>query len=340
MKTERCSKEHLSETIGTQTARPAVLPWQDRPAGSSAVVWRYSANPVIDSRHLRIPARVYNSAVLPWHSGYIGVFRIDSQTGIPYLHIGRSDDGLRWEIDSTPIRLQASCDKTNPCEFAYDPRLCRIDDTCYITWCNGYHGPTVGIASTTDFMHFRQHENAFLPFNRNGVLFPRKINGLYAMLSRPSDNGHTPFGDIFYSESPDLRFWGNHRHVMGPTDSWWENVKIGAGPVPIETPRGWLLLYHGVMRTCSGLVYSMGAALLDRDTPSRVRYRAVPFLLNPEMPYENTGLVPNVIFPCAALHDASTGRLAIYYGAADTVTCLAFAYVDELLDFVVSTSIR
>ena len=81
-------------------------------------------------------------------------------------------------------------------------------------------------------------ENAFLPYNRNGVLFPEKINGNFAMLSRPSDTGHTPFGDIFYSESPDMEFWGRHRHVMAPAAfelSAWQCMKIGAGPVPVKT---------------------------------------------------------------------------------------------------------
>ena len=101
--------------------------------------------------------------------------------------------------------------------YGYDPRVCFIEDRYYVTWCNGYKGqPTIGVAWTKDFKTFHQLENAFLPFNRNGVMFPRKINGRYAMLSRPSDNGHTPFGDIYYSESPDMEFWGRHRLVMSP----------------------------------------------------------------------------------------------------------------------------
>jgi beta-1,4-mannooligosaccharide/beta-1,4-mannosyl-N-acetylglucosamine phosphorylase len=99
---------------------------------------------------------------------------------------------------------------------AYDPRVTRLEDRWYVTWCNGYHGPTIGVAWTHDFATFHQLDNASLPFNRNGVLFPRRISDRYAMLSRPSDNGHTPFGDIFYSESPDLVHWGRHRHVMAP----------------------------------------------------------------------------------------------------------------------------
>src|SRR5690606_36173450 len=115
--------------------------------------------------------------------------------------------------------------------------------------------------------------------------------------------------------------------------------KIGAGPVPIETREGWLLIYHGVLTSCNGFVYSMGAALLDLDEPWKVRHRTGPYLLSPPKDYECVGDVPNVVFPCAALCDAATGRLAIYYGAADTVTALAFAYVDELIAFVKENSV-
>ena len=120
----------------------------------------------------------------------------------------------------------------------------------------------------------------------------------YAMLSRPSDNGHTPFGDIFYSESPDMTHWGRHRFVMGKAGGW-QSTKIGAGPTPIETSEGWLLIYHGVLTSCNGFVYSFGAALLDLDQPWRVMYRTEPYLLAPQAPYERVGDVPNVAFPCA-----------------------------------------
>jgi len=162
------------------------------------------------------------------------------------------------------------------------------------------------------------------------------------MLSRPSDNGHTPFGDIYLSQSPDLIHWGVHRVVMRKggehLGQWWQRTKIGAGPIPIETPDGWLMIYHGVMDTCNGFVYSMGAALLDRDEPWRVLARTNQHLLTPEADYEVSGHVPNVVFPCAALHDATTDRLAIYYGAADSSTCVAYARLSELVTFVQNNS--
>lgn len=185
-----------------------------------------------------------------------------------------------------------------------------LDGRYYVTWCNGYHGPTIGAAWTEDFKRFHQLENAFLPFNRNGVLFPEKINGMYMMASRPSDNGHTPFGDIYISQSPDMEFWGRHRFMMGTIKgnaSAWQSTKIGAGPTPIKTDEGWLMIYHGVLTSCSGYVYRTGSALLDLEKPWKVLYRTKDYIMTPDAPYERMGDVPNVVFPCAALTDADTG---------------------------------
>ena len=254
------------------------------------------------------------------------------------LHAGFSKDGISWEIEDAVIQFQGDDAEVLVSDYKYDPRVCFIEDRYYISWCNGYHGPTIGVGYTFDFKTFYQLENAFLPCNRNGVLFPRKINGNFAMVSRPSDNGHTPFGDIFYSESPDLNYWGRHRYVMG-TANGWQSTKIGGGPTPIETKEGWLMIYHGVLNSCNGFVYSFGAALLDIDQPWKVKYRTGPYLMSPQTQYECMGDVPNVVFPCAALCDAPTGRIALYYGAADTVTGLAFAQADELIAFVKDNSI-
>jgi beta-1,4-mannooligosaccharide/beta-1,4-mannosyl-N-acetylglucosamine phosphorylase len=124
---------------------------------------------------------------------------------------------------------------------------------------------------------------------------------------------------------------------MGAKDGW-QATKIGAGPVPIETPGGWLLFYHGVLTSCNGFVYSFGAALLDLDQPWKVIHRGGPYLLSPQTPYECVGDVPNVVFPTSALYDEPTGRIAIYYGGADTITALAFAKLDEVLDFLKTNS--
>ena len=309
------------------------IPWEDRPAGCSDVVWRSEKNPIITRDAIKNSNSIFNSAVVPYKGEFRGVFRSDDTCRLQKLYSGKSKDGINWEINQEPIKFISDNEEINEFVFGYDPRVCFIEDRYYVTWCNGYHGPTIGAAYTFDFEEFYQLENAFVPCNRNGVMFPKKINGNFAILSRPSDNGHTNFGDIFYSESPDMTFWGKHRHVMSP-DSAWDWVKIGAGPIPIETKEGWLLFYHGVMETCQGLNYSMGAAILDIDKPWKVKYRAKPYLLSPRTQYECMGDVPNVVFPCAALCDAPTGRIAIYYGAADTVVAMAYTQVDELVEFI------
>jgi beta-1,4-mannooligosaccharide/beta-1,4-mannosyl-N-acetylglucosamine phosphorylase len=311
----------------------ANLPWEERPAGSTGPLWRFSRNPVVPRDLLPSSNSIFNSAVVPFHGGFAGVFRCDDWARRMELHAGFSEDGLNWQLG--PDRIEFVCDDPEIGRFVYgyDPRVVKIDERYYVTWCNWYHGPTIGVGWTEDFQTFHQQENAYLPFNRNGVLFPRKLNGRFAMLSRPSDDGHTPFGDIFYSESPDLVFWGKHRHVMSPVANSWQSTKVGGGPVPIETSEGWLLIYHGVLTSCNGYVYSAGVALLDLEEPWKVIARSAPYVLSPQAAYERVGDVPNVGFPCAVLSDEPTGRLAVYYGAADTVTALAFGHVGDLVDF-------
>ncbi|HEX3038657.1 MAG TPA: glycoside hydrolase family 130 protein [Oscillospiraceae bacterium] len=323
----------MSKIIGNTLPN---IPWQNKPQGCTEPVWRYTENPIIERNAISNSNSIFNSAVVPFGSSYAGLFRCDSRSVSMDLFAGFSDDGIHWKINDTPIHFEGDSEITVR-EYRYDPRVCYIDDRYYITWCNGYHGPTIGVGYTFDFKKFYQLENAFLPYNRNGVLFPRKIDGMYTMLSRPSDTGHTPFGDIFCSKSPDLTFWGKHRWVMGTINedrSAWQSKKVGPGPIPIETDEGWLLIYHGVINTCNGFVYRVGCALLDIDEPWKVKARSRNYILGPQKLYECVGDVPNVTFPCAALADAATGRIAIYYGCADTVTGLAFTTVDTLLDYM------
>jgi len=314
------------------------IPWEDRPKGFNNVLWRSAKNPIIPHDLIPSSNSIFNSAVVPFKGKYVGVFRCDNKARLQQLHVGFSDNGYDWELSDDRIVWKPEDEvvrEISDFQYSYDPRVVWVEDRYYVTWCNGYHGPTIGVGYTHDFKDFYQLENAFLPFNRNGVLFPRKINGKYCILSRPSDNGHTPFGDIYFSESPDMKYWGRHRFVMGTT-SGWQATKIGAGPIPIETEEGWLLIYHGVLTSCNGFVYSFGAALLDLNEPWRMVARGEPYLLAPQKIYEQVGDVPNVAFPCAAVVDGETGKIAIYYGGADSVVCLAFSYVHEIVDFIKS----
>ncbi|MBQ9880375.1 MAG: glycoside hydrolase family 130 protein [Clostridia bacterium] len=298
------------------------IPWQDKPAGYRYPVWRYTDNPVITRDDLFMANSIFNSAVVPYRGGFAGVFRADKMSRDHTLVTGMSADGIHWDLDEKVIFR------------GYDPRLCLIEGKYYLSWVNlTPHGTTIGIARTEDFISWEQLEDACYPVARNGVLFPRKIGGEYCLLIRPCDKGHTPYGDIFLSRSKDLTYWGRHRFVMSPVKNW-EMTKVGAGPTPIETSEGWLMFYHGVLTSCNGFTYSMGAALLDLDEPWKVLHRADSFLLAPHELYECVGDVPNVVFPCAALADADTGRIAIYYGAADTTVAMAFTTADEVVDYI------
>ena len=311
------------------------IPWEDKPASVvNAPVWRFSGNPVIDRNPVKGVARIFNSAVAPYGDGFVAVLRGEQVNGVPYIYMGRSRDGVHWQIDEDKIPFVDEEGHPFMPGYAYDPRLVKVEDTYYILWCTDFYGAAIGMARTKDFQTFVRMENPFIPFNRNAVLFPRKVNGKYLMLSRPSDSGHTPFGDIFLSESPDLVYWGRHRHVMSRGQEWWQSLKVGGGAAPIETDEGWLLFYHGVTGTCNGYVYSIGGAILDMDQPSIVKYRCENFLLTPEAPYEERGFVPNVCFPCATLQDTDTGRIAIYYGAADSVVGLAFTEVNAVVSYI------
>ena len=315
------------------------VPWQDRPEGiKDAPVWRYTKNPIVGRNPLKGVARIFNSAVMPYKDSFVGVFRGEQTDGIPHVYLGRSKDAIHWEFDEERIPFVDEDGNSAMPSYAYDPRLVKVEDTYYIIWCQDFYGATIGMAKTTDFKTFTRLESPFIPFNRNAVLFPRKINDKFMMLSRPSDSGHTPFGDIFVSESPDMVYWGRHRHVMSSGNNWWESVKIGGGAAPIETSEGWLMFYHGVSGTCNGFVYSIGGAILDLDNPSIVKYRCKDFLLTPEEWYEERGFVPNVCFPCATLHDSETGRIAIYYGAADSYVGLAFTQFEDIMKYIKENS--
>jgi beta-1,4-mannooligosaccharide/beta-1,4-mannosyl-N-acetylglucosamine phosphorylase len=170
------------------------IPWEDRPVGSREVVWRYSLNPIIPRDLIPSANSIFNSAVVPIGEGFAGVFRCDNRKREMNVHCGRSQDGMNWQIDEEPIEWLSDDPELARFEYRYDPRVVWLEDRYYVTWCNGFHGPAIGIGYTFDFEEFHLLENALLPYNRNGVLFPRRIKGMFVMLSRPSDNGHTLSG--------------------------------------------------------------------------------------------------------------------------------------------------
>lgn len=151
------------------------MPWENRPESCNDVLWRYSANPVIPRDLLPDSNSIFNSAVVPFKDGYAGVFRVDDKNRRMTLHVGFSKDGLKWDMNPDTIKFEGAAPEVAEWGYGYDPRVAEIDGRYYVSWCNDHHGPTIGLAWTDDFVTFHQLENAFLPYNRNGVLFPRKL---------------------------------------------------------------------------------------------------------------------------------------------------------------------
>jgi predicted GH43/DUF377 family glycosyl hydrolase len=174
------------------------------------------------------------------------------------------------------------------------------------------------------------------PDDKDAALLPRRIDGHFAMLHRPM---HDSGSHIWMSYSPDLRNWGGHRLVLkARRGGWWDANKIGLSPPLIETPRGWLMLYHGVRRNAAGALYRIGLALLDLDHPERCLQRGESWVFGPEAPYELRGDVDNVVFPCGTTLGADGDTLHVYYGAADTSIGVATASLSHLLTWLDANS--
>jgi beta-1,4-mannooligosaccharide/beta-1,4-mannosyl-N-acetylglucosamine phosphorylase len=249
-----------------------------------------------------------------------------------------SDDGVKWTVSPKP------CFKLEDSEItrAYDPRLTVIDGRCVMCFAvDTKHGIRGGIASTEDFEKFEVLSMS-VPENRNMVLFPEKIGGRYARLERPMpvySRGRDRF-DIWYSESPDLKFWGNSHLALGVEQVPFADDKIGPAAPPIKTSKGWLTTFHAVDRDNSRgkngwedkwtKRYHAGIMLLDLNEPWKVIGVGKKPIIMPEADYERDGFRNDVIFPGGMILEDS-GEVKIYYGAADTYECLATASVDELL---------
>ena len=136
------------------------MPWQPRPQGCQAAVWRHDANPIIDWNPIPCAARIFNSAVVAYEGAFIGVFRADYKNGRPHLHVGRSQDALHWDIDHQAIRWVDEQGRDAQPTYAYDPRVVKIEDTYYITWSTDNHGATLGMRMTNDFKTLVRLEDA------------------------------------------------------------------------------------------------------------------------------------------------------------------------------------
>ncbi len=301
------------------------------------IVQRYAKNPILTKDDFPGDiVSVFNSGVVKHQDKYIMVCRCEDSSFSRYMWVADSDDGIKFTLRPEPLALPSHdplfCEYVDAEKSYWDPRVTRIEGQYYIV-----HAADVTNGASCQLGLFKI-DDAFEklewmglisePDNRNGVLFPEKINGLYYRLDRPNDNSGF---DIWACSSPDLIHWGNPRRVLDKSLLPWGEKKIGPGAVPIKTPQGWLCIIHGVRRQCTDEVYCLGVMLLDLKDPTKLIACSKRAILAPEKPYELMGQSMNVVFTNGAVAEPD-GTVKIYYGGADQVQCLATATIDDLLD--------
>jgi predicted GH43/DUF377 family glycosyl hydrolase len=216
-----------------------------------------------------------------------------------------------------------------------DPRISYLPETGkYVIVYTAYSrvGPGVALALTEDFEEFERYGMIMPPENKDAAVFPQRIGGQWALIHRPVG---APGAHMWISYSPDLRHWGGHRLMLeARRGGWWDANKIGLSPPPIQTPQGWLVIYHGVRTTAAGSIYRLGLALFDLDAPAHCLKRGAQWVFGPEEAYEQRGDVDNVVFPCGTTLAPDGDTLRLYYGAADTTIAMASASLSEILEWL------
>jgi len=291
----------------------------------------YFSLPVVDADGLgfiAIAASEYAAAKDPREIRYHGQTLL---TSLSHLRLARSRDGIHFKVEEQPFLFPQT-----PLESygAEDVRIAAFSDGYYLTYTGvSADGVAVCLARTKDMIKIERLGAMLPPENKDACLFPGRIQDRYYALHRPAVN-FLGKPSIWLTESYDRVHWGNHRCLLRPRENGWEDDKIGAGPEPMLTQEGWLLLYHGCNRDS---LYSLHLALLEGDDPSRVLYRTQTPILYPQAPFEIAGFFPNVVFSNGWVR-LPDDRVLIYYGAADCAVGVAESSVAELLSLVKQAS--
>lgn len=295
---------------------------------------RHASNPILTALDWPYPAHtVFNAGATRLADGTtLLLARVEDRRGHSHLCAARSKNGLdAWVIDDPPTLLP---DPDRPEELwgIEDPRITFVPELgryVVVYTAFGKGGPGVALALTADFRTFERYGLVMQPDDKDAALLPHRIDGRFALIHRPM---HDSGSHVWISYSPDLRTWGDHRLILpARRGAWWDANKIGLSPPLIETPAGWLMLYHGVRRTAAGCLYRLGLALFALEDPSRCLSRGPEWIFGPEAPYEREGDVGYVAFPCGTTMADDGDTLHMYYGAGDTSLCLATGSVRACL---------
>jgi predicted GH43/DUF377 family glycosyl hydrolase len=262
--------------------------------------------------------------------------RVEDRRGHSHLTVARSINGVdNWQIEPRPTF------RADPEQFpeelwgVEDPRVTYVPELrkyAIVYTAFTRDGPGVSLALTKDFHEFERYGVIMPPEDKDAALLPYRIDGQWALIHRPVS---APRAHMWLSYSLDLRHWGNHKLMLeARRGAWWDANKIGLSPPAIETPQGWLVIYHGVRNTAAGSIYRLGLALFDLHAPEHCVMRGDEWIFGPQETYEQRGDVDNVVFPCGYTLAPDGDTLRIYYGAADTSIGLATASVRAMLEWL------
>jgi predicted GH43/DUF377 family glycosyl hydrolase len=297
-------------------------------------------NPLLSASDFPYPMNsVFNPAAALHEGDTVLLCRVEDRRGISHLTVARSADGrTKWRVDNKPLIADDPTDPTT-CWGVEDPRVTYVEELGgYVIAYTAYgpSGPCVALAITEDFLIAEPLGIVMPPEDKNASLLPRRVGDHFVLFHRPV-SVISARADVWLSRSNDLRSWTTPEPVLqARPGAWWDAARIGMGPPAIETPAGWLVVYHGVKQMVSTSIYRCGMLLLDLDNPTRVLRRTPTWVLGPKEPYEVVGDVPNVIFPTGLVHDTETDELRLYYGAADTTVAMASAQLPEVMDYLLS----
>ena len=306
--------------------------------GQPPLFQRHRRNPILTAADWPYPVHtVFNPAATLLPDGTtLLLCRVEDSRGHSHLCAARSANGVDgWQIDPQPTM---PADPDNYPEELWgieDPRITYVPELAqYAIVYTAYtrDGPGVALALTKDFHAFERYGLIMSPEDKDAALLPRRIGGHWALIHRPVS---APRAHMWISYSPDLRHWGSHKLILeARRGAWWDANKIGLSPPPIETPQGWLVVYHGVRMTAAGCIYRLGLALFDSDQPERLLKRGDEWVFGPEERYEQRGDVGNVVFPCGYTIGEDGDTIRLYYGAADTTIALATGSISAMLGWL------
>ncbi len=296
------------------------------------ILHRFEGNPVISLED--VPFRcnaVFNGAVVKKGDEYYHLLRVEGQQGYSVFALARSKDGLHFTVEDKPVMIPARKDPFAKYETRgiEDPRITELEGIYYVMYtAYSKYGTRIVLAKTEDFYHYERIALVSGPGNKDGILFPEKINSEYVRLDRPIGKG---VGSMWVSYSKNLVDWGRSELLMTPRLGLWDSFRIGASVPPIKTEHGWLEIYHGVKKTVAGNIYRIGTVLTDLEQPHKVIARCSEPVLSPREDYERIGDVGNVTFACGAVVENSE-EINVYYGAAVTCICVATTNFNELIE--------